>query len=73
MIQENNDSLVSALSHFSDFWDAQVAETGLASSEHAVHFCLALALQATLMLSPGSIVFERPVGRKKSGPLAAST
>jgi hypothetical protein len=65
MVQENDDVLSSALRLFWEYWDAQVAEAGMASSEHAVHFCLALALQATLSLNPGSIVFERPVGRKR--------
>ena len=29
-------------------------------SEHGIHFCLALGLQATWTLAPGAIVFERP-------------
>src|SRR5206468_1728130 len=32
---------------------------------HAVHFCLALGLQAAYGFGPGAIVFERPLGKKR--------
>ena len=66
LVERDNDGILnSAFVQFSKNWDAQVAEAGMASSEHAVVFCLALALQATLTLKPGSIVFERPHGTKR--------
>ena len=35
---------------------------GVPSSEHAIHFCLALGIQAAYRLQPGAIVFERAMG-----------
>jgi hypothetical protein len=52
--------LVSGLDAFAEQFRAQADSAGLPSSEHAVHFCLALGLQAAWELPPGAIVFERP-------------
>jgi hypothetical protein len=53
-------SLVSGLDAFAEQFRAQADSAGLPSSEHAVHFCVALGLQAAWALPPGAIVFERP-------------
>lgn len=52
--------LTSGLDAFAAQFRAQAGAAGLPSSEHAVHFCLALGLQAAWALSAGAIVFERP-------------
>lgn len=46
---------------FGDQFRAQIDNAGPPSSEHAVHFCLALGFQAAYDLAPGSIVFEKPL------------
>ena len=53
-------SLISGLDAFAEQFRAQAGSAGLPSSEHAVHFCLALGLQAAWTLPAGAIVFERP-------------
>jgi hypothetical protein len=53
-------SLISGLDAFAEQFRAQADSAGLPSSEHAVHFCLALGLQAAWTLPAGAIVFERP-------------
>lgn len=53
-------ALVSGLDAFADQFRAQVGSAGPPSSEHAVHFCVALGLQAAWELPAGAIVFERP-------------
>jgi hypothetical protein len=57
---DTRDSLMSGLNAFAEQFRAQVGSSGLPASEHAVHFCLALGLQAAWALPPGAIVFERP-------------
>jgi len=52
--------LLSGLDAFAAQFRAQADSAGLPSSEHAVHFCLALGLQAAWALPAGAIVFERP-------------
>lgn len=52
--------LASALEAFADQFRAQVDAAGAPTSEHAVHFCIALGLQSAWSLTPGAIVFERP-------------
>lgn len=52
--------LTAGLDAFAEQFRAQTGSAGLPSSEHAVHFCLALGLQAAWALPPGAIVFERP-------------
>jgi hypothetical protein len=52
--------LTAALDAFVDQFQAQTEAAGLPTSEHAVHFCLALGLQAAWDLAPGAILFERP-------------
>lgn len=52
--------LASGLDAFAEQFRAQAESAGLPGSEHAIHFCLALGLQAAWALSPGDIVFERP-------------
>jgi hypothetical protein len=47
---------------FAQQFRAQVANAGVPTSEHAIHFCLALAFQAAYDLAPGAVVFERPTG-----------
>jgi hypothetical protein len=56
------DQLTSGLDAFAQQFKAQADSAGLPASEHAVHFCLALGLQAAWELKPGDIVFERPAG-----------
>jgi hypothetical protein len=56
-------SLVAGLDAFAEQFRAQADSAGLPSSEHAIHFCLALGLQAAWALSAGAIVFERPSHR----------
>jgi len=53
-------SLIFGLDAFAEQFRAQADSAGLPSSEHAVHFCLALGLQAAWALPAGAIVFERP-------------
>ena len=53
-------SLISGLDAFAEQFRAQADSAGLPSSEHAIHFCLALGLQAAWALPAGAIVFERP-------------
>lgn len=53
-------SLTSGLDAFAEQFRTQADAAGLPASEHAIHFCLALALQAAWALPPGAIVFERP-------------
>lgn len=55
-----NNSLASGLSAFAEQFRAQVRSSGLPDYENAIHFCLALGLQAAWELPPGAIVFERP-------------
>jgi hypothetical protein len=62
MVTDVRDSLVSGLDAFAEQFQAQTDSAGLPASEHAVHFCLALGLQAAWGLAPGDIVFERPAG-----------
>ena len=57
---DTRDSLIPGLDAFADQFRAQVGSAGLPASEHAVHFCLALGLQAAWALPPGAIVFEHP-------------
>jgi hypothetical protein len=52
--------LTSGLDAFAEQFRAQADSAGLPSSEHAVHFCLALGLQSAWALPAGAIVFERP-------------
>jgi hypothetical protein len=52
--------LTRALDAFVEQFQAQIEAAGPPTSEHAVHFCLALGLQAAWDLAPGTIVFERP-------------
>ena len=53
-------SLISGLDAFAEQFRAQADSAGLPASEHAIHFCLALGLQAAWALPAGAIVFERP-------------
>jgi hypothetical protein len=53
-------SLIRGLDAFAGQFQAQADSAGLPSSEHAIHFCLALGLQAAWALPMGAIVFERP-------------
>lgn len=53
--------LIRGLDAFAEQFAAQIENAGPPGSEHAVHFCLALGFQAALGLSPGSVVFERPI------------
>jgi hypothetical protein len=53
-------SLVAGLDAFAEQFRAQADSAGLPSSEHAIHFSLALGLQAAWALPSGAIVFERP-------------
>lgn len=55
-----SNSLTSGLDAFAAQFRAQAESAGLPASEHAIHFCLALGLQAAWTLPPGAIVFERP-------------
>jgi hypothetical protein len=57
---DNGNSLICGLDAFAEQFRAQAGSAGLPSSEHAVHFCLALGLQAAWALPAGAIVFERP-------------
>jgi hypothetical protein len=57
---DGTNSLISGLDAFAEQFRAQADSAGLPSSEHAVHFCLALGLQAAWALPAGAIVFERP-------------
>jgi hypothetical protein len=57
-----SDPLTSGLDAFALQFKAQAGSVGLPASEHAVHFCLALGLQAAWVLRPGDIVFEHPAG-----------
>ena len=50
------------LDAFAQQFRAQLANAGVPTSEHAVHFCLALGFQAAYDLAPGAVVFERPTG-----------
>jgi hypothetical protein len=59
-----DDGLIKGLDAFAEQFGVQVATAGAPDSEHAVHFCLALGIQAAYDLPPGSIVFERRVGRQ---------
>jgi hypothetical protein len=59
------DDLQVGLDSFLEQFAAQVANAGAPESEHAVHFCLALGIQAALGLPLGSIVFERRLGSKR--------
>lgn len=63
MAMDARDPLESGLGAFAEQFQAQADSAGLPASEHAVHFCLALGLQAAWALAPGDIVFERPAGR----------
>jgi hypothetical protein len=54
-----DDSLTLGLNAFAEQFGAQIELAGLPESEHAIHFCLALGLQAAWALPPGAIVFER--------------
>ena len=51
-----------ALDAFADQFRAQIDAAGVPTSEHALHFCIALGLQSAWSLPPDAIVFERPVG-----------
>jgi hypothetical protein len=53
-------SLISGLDAFAEQFRAQADSAGPPPSEHAIHFCLALGLQAAWVLPAGAIVFERP-------------
>jgi len=53
-------SLITGLDAFAEQFRAQADAAGLPASEHAIHFCLALGLQAAWALPAGAIVFERP-------------
>lgn len=72
MAMESRDPLVSGLDAFAEQFQAQADSTGLPASEHAVHFCIALGLQAAWALAPGDIVFERPVARTEPGSINPS-
>jgi hypothetical protein len=50
------------LDAFAVQFQAQLDNAGVPSSEHAVHFCIALGFQPAYDLAPGDIVFERGVG-----------
>lgn len=54
-----------AFEAFAEQFGAQLANSGVPSSEHAVHFSLALGFQAAYNFTPGSIVFEWPVERSR--------
>lgn len=58
-------NLSRGLDAFAEQFAAQIANAGPPSSEHAVHFCLALGLQAAYNLAPGAVVFEWPRGTKR--------
>lgn len=53
------------LTAFAAQFRAEIANSGPPTSEHGVHFCLALGLQAAYGLPTGAIVFERPAGRRR--------
>jgi hypothetical protein len=57
---DTRDLLMPGLDAFAEQFHAQIGLAGLPASEHAVHFCLALGLQAAWALPPGAIVFEHP-------------
>ena len=52
--------LAAGLEAFADQLRAQIASAGPPTSEHAIHFCLALGLQSAWRLRPGTLVFEQP-------------
>ena len=52
--------LISGLDALTEQFRAQAGTAGLPTSEHAIHFCLALGLQAARAPSAGAIVFEHP-------------
>jgi hypothetical protein len=56
---DTGNSLISGLDAFAEQFRAQADSAGLPASEHAIHFCLALGLQAAWALPAGAIVFER--------------
>jgi hypothetical protein len=53
------------LEAFAQQFSAQIDNAGPPSSEHAIHFCLALGFQAAYQLEPGAIVFEWPQATKR--------
>jgi hypothetical protein len=59
---DTGNSLIAGLDAFAEQLRAQADAAGLPASEHAIHFCLALALglQSVWALPAGAIVFERP-------------
>lgn len=59
---DTRNSLTSGLNAFAKQFRAQAQSAGLPGSEHAIHFCLALGLQAAWTLPPGAIIFERSSG-----------
>lgn len=64
MIDQNlRDPMRNSLDAFEQQFKAQISNAGAPSSEHAIHFCLALGFQAALDLAPGSVVFEKPAGK----------
>jgi hypothetical protein len=59
---ESGAGFTAGLEAFAQQFRAQLAKAGVPTSEHAVHFCLALGFQAAYDLAPGAVVFERPTG-----------
>lgn len=55
----------SGLEAFAEQFLAEMANAGPPSSEHAIHFCLALGFQAAYDLKPGAILFEWPQATKR--------
>jgi hypothetical protein len=51
--------VVVGLDTFLEQFRSQLENAGPPESEHAIHFCLALGLQAAYRFPPGAIVFER--------------
>jgi hypothetical protein len=52
---------------FAEQFEAQVAHAGAPTSEHALHFALALGFQAAYEFPIGTVIFERPaVGNKRT-------
>lgn len=64
-MQSSDLILERGLEAFAAQFSAQLRNAGPPTSEHAVHFCIALGFQAALNLSPGDVVFERSIPRAR--------
>lgn len=59
------EDLTSGFHAFARQLTAQIEAAGTPQHENAIHHCVALGFQAAYDLTPGSIVFERPLGPGK--------